>query len=102
MTRNNLIFLGACSIMSSHLTNFQINPEENLKNSIDWATKIYDRVHDEGTIATWEVQCYFNDAKRWARSGNKFINQTFDNYKGAYEAMKKYGSAGKEYRVVKL
>ena len=56
MTRENLIFLGACTIMSSNPVNFynrdlrdveggMYSQSDRVKQAIGWATHFYDRVH---------------------------------------------------------
>ena len=105
MTRDNLIFLGACTILSSNPMNFTeqtaltvdgytTTQQERIEYAIKWSALLYDKVH---TKSVWEVQCNFFDG--WARSSNEGLQDTFPSKEEAEVAMEKHKGVFNFYRV---
>ena len=112
MTKENLIFLGACTIMSSspYATTKRDGNSYSateakliLDRAVDWSTSLYELVHSQSAPEPeeqWEVQANFSTG--WARSGNDGLNRIFNSYEAANEAMQTNKGYLLEYRVRRL
>lgn len=107
MTKNNLIFLGACSLLAPSTL---LSSEEILRcanNALNWATLLYNKQHGmeevkpEATSIRYRVERLGVDGV-WRESYNVGLSHvTFDTRRAADKAIQTSGS-GKltRYRVV--
>ena len=109
MTRDNMIFLGACSMLAFGPT-YNMTTQQFSKAADDalaWSASIYDKQHggnisaptSEPTSSGWVVETLI--CKNWLRSGNAGLEGVvFPTNTAAEAAIKEFGSDGVSYRAV--
>lgn len=105
MTKEDLIFLGACSILSSLPSN-SISVFES-DTAAKWSEYIYNQTHPAPiTIPVaeeWEVQkLAYPESTKWMRSENTELKGTFPIKESAQLAMDLYGKGAYDYRLRRI
>ena len=110
MTRDNMIFLGACSMLAFGPT-YNMTTQQFSKAADDalaWSASIYDKQHggnisaptSEPTSSGWVVEVFLG-GEGWLRSGNTGLEGVvFPTNTAAEAAIKRFGSDDLSYRAV--
>lgn len=112
MTRDNLIFLGACSLLAPSTTQSAVMNPSDFQTLIDsvlgLSAYIYGRQHVQGEEATpaaaetlsWYVEMRYTSTGPWRGSNNRELKVPFPTKAAADQAIGNWGTHGVYYRSV--
>lgn len=107
MTKEDLIFLGVCTIMASEATNFLGGARDRtlVDNARAWAKFIYEESHTDRTIkppiTKFIIETRWDETEKWERSILPALAGIYDSREEANEALEKYRDTAQEYRVIR-